>query len=73
MVTWKTLDEIAEHLKASASTVYKLKQRGVIRGYRVGRNLRFDLEEVDLDIKKSGACPSATENGRGESDQSEVC
>lgn len=55
MVNWKTLAEISEHLKTSTSTVYKLKERGVIRGYRVGRNLRFDPDEVDEDIKRANA------------------
>ena len=53
MVTqWKTLAQVAEHLQLPEATVYKLKERGQIRGYRVGRSLRFDLEEVDADIKK---------------------
>ena len=51
MAKWMTLAEIARYLRTSPSTVYKLKARGKIRGYRVGRNLRFDQDEVDADIK----------------------
>ena len=49
---WKTVTQVAEHLQLPEATVYKLKERGKIRGYRVGRSLRFDLNEVDADIKK---------------------
>jgi putative molybdopterin biosynthesis protein len=51
MAKWMTLAEVARYLRTSPSTVYKLKARGKIRGYRVGRNLRFDRDEVDADIK----------------------
>ena len=51
---WKTLAQVAEYLQLSEATIYKLKESGKIRGYRVGRNLRFDLSEVDADIKKGG-------------------
>lgn len=53
MVQWMTLHEVAAYLSISPSTVYKLKARGRIRGYRVGRNLRFDRAEVDADVKRS--------------------
>jgi putative molybdopterin biosynthesis protein len=53
MAKWMTLAEVAEYLSTSPSTVYKLKARGKLRGYRVGRNLRFDRDEVDADIKKT--------------------
>ena len=52
MIEWMTLSEVAKYLRISASTAYKLKERGVIRGYRVGRNLRFDRVEVDADVKR---------------------
>jgi excisionase family DNA binding protein len=48
-----TVEEIARHLRTSSSTVYKLKERGEIRGYRVGRQILFDPDEVDEDIKQS--------------------
>ncbi len=60
MVTWKTVHEIARHLRTSPSTVYKLKERGVIRGYRAGRTLLFDPDEVDEDIKRANKKPPPT-------------
>jgi excisionase family DNA binding protein len=53
MAKWMTLEEVSEYLSTSPSTVYKLKARGKLRGYRVGRNLRFDRDEVDADVKKT--------------------
>lgn len=53
MVNWLTVEEIARHLRTSPSTVYKLKERGEIRGYRVGRQILFDPDEVDEDIKRA--------------------
>jgi excisionase family DNA binding protein len=53
MAKWMTLREVARYLRTSPSTVYKLKARGKLRGYRVGRNLRFDRDEVDADVKKT--------------------
>jgi hypothetical protein len=44
----------------------------VIRGYRVGRNLRFDLEEVDEDIKRSAARPVRAEIGREEDEDTKA-
>jgi excisionase family DNA binding protein len=63
MTTWFTVTEIARHLRTSPSTVYKLKERGEIRGYRVGRQILFDPDEVDEDIKRSEQkkSPSAAE------------
>jgi excisionase family DNA binding protein len=48
---WLTLSDVAKYLRLPASTVYKLKASGKIRGYRVGRNLRFDRAEVDADVR----------------------
>jgi excisionase family DNA binding protein len=58
MAKWMTLAEVATYLSTSRSTVYKLKARGRIRGYRVGRNLRFDRDELDVDIKRKIPKPS---------------
>lgn len=54
MTKWLTIEEIARHLRTTSSTVYKLKERGQIRGYRAGRQLLFDPDEVDADIKSGG-------------------
>jgi excisionase family DNA binding protein len=65
MADWMTLKQVAKYLKTSPSTVYKLKARGKIRGYRVGRNLRFDRAEVDADIKKKKRNMRSSTSRRG--------
>lgn len=42
-----TLDELAEYLKLSKSTVYKLVGEGKIPGQKVGRHWRFSKEGID--------------------------
>ena len=61
MAEWMTLRDVADYLSIPPSTVYKLKARGKIRGYRVGRNLRFDRVEVDADVKRTNSKASPKE------------
>jgi excisionase family DNA binding protein len=76
MIKWLTVEEIARHLRTTPSTIYKLKERGDIRGYRAGRNLLFDVEEVDADIKRRniGAkkAPGKQDGGPADANQREV-
>lgn len=53
MAEWMTLLQVAEYLSIPASTLYKLKAKGALRGYKVGRSLRFDRTEVDADVKRT--------------------
>ncbi len=47
MINWYTLDEISGHLKVSQASLYKLAQSGEIPAVKIGRNWRFDPQEVD--------------------------
>ena len=42
-----TIRELAEYLKLSLSTTYKLAQEGKIPGQKVGKHWRFRKETVD--------------------------
>ena len=42
-----TIDELAEYLKLSKSTLYKLCQAGKIPGQKVGRHWRFHKAVID--------------------------
>lgn len=42
-----TIDELAEYLKTSKSTLYKLAQERRIPGQKVGRHWRFRKEAID--------------------------
>lgn len=73
MTNWLTVEELARHLRTVPSTIYKLKQRGQIRGYRVGRQILFDVDEVDADIKsEKRKKPSGQKTGAGDADQHAV-
>lgn len=42
-----TIDELAEYLKLSKSTLYKLAQEGKVPGQKVGRHWRFRKQTID--------------------------
>ena len=52
MDKWLTLEQIAEYLQMSTSSIYKMAQKGKIPAYKVGRQWRFRKEEIDAWIKK---------------------
>jgi excisionase family DNA binding protein len=52
MDKWLTLEQIAEYLQMSTSSIYKMAQKGKIPAYKVGRQWRFRKEEIDKWIEK---------------------
>jgi len=42
-----TIDELAEYLKISKSTLYKLAQEGALPGQKVGKHWRFHKDTID--------------------------
>lgn len=42
-----TIDALAEYLKISRSTLYKLVQEGKLPGQKVGKRWRFHREAID--------------------------
>jgi len=51
MDKWLTLEQIAEYLQMSASSIYKMAQGGKIPSYKVGRQWRFRKDEIDAWVK----------------------
>lgn len=47
-----TIDELAEYLKISKSTLYKLVQEGEVPGQKVGRHWRFSRRVIDRWIER---------------------
>ncbi|MGN1350133.1 MAG: substrate-binding domain-containing protein [Anaerovoracaceae bacterium] len=45
--------EVAEILHVSKSTIYELLKKGELNSYKVGRNLRFSREDIDLYMNKA--------------------
>jgi len=44
MDKWLTVEQIAEYLQMSTSSIYKMAQRGKIPAYKVGKQWRFRRE-----------------------------
>jgi excisionase family DNA binding protein len=45
--TLMTLQEVAEYLRVTRSTIHRLLQRNQIPAFRIGRHWRFNVEEID--------------------------
>jgi excisionase family DNA binding protein len=65
-----TPSEVAALLKIHLKTVYKLAERGVIPGNRIGRSWRFSRNDV-LELVSSKSM-SLSDNGDNESKESAV-
>jgi excisionase family DNA binding protein len=48
-----TIDELADYLKVSKSTLYKLAQQGRVPGQKVGKHWRFNKQAIDDWISSS--------------------
>ena len=53
-----TVDEVANYLKLSKITVYKLTQKGDIPGFRIGSSWRYNREKID-EIARVGTTKTA--------------
>lgn len=60
-----TMDELAEYLKISKSTLYKLTQEGKLPGQKVGKRWRFHKGVVDQWLGKAGEHAPPTPKRRG--------
>ena len=48
-----TVQDVADILKIAKNTVYELIKRGELNSYKVGRKVRFTLEDVEFYIENS--------------------
>ncbi len=53
MVKIITAKELAQFLKLSEPTIYKLDSRGEIPGFKIGDSWLFELEEIQKLIRES--------------------
>jgi len=52
MGNWLTLEQIAQYLQISTSSIYKMAQAGKIPAYKVGRQWRFKKDGIDRWVEK---------------------
>ena len=45
--TMMTMQEVADYLRVTRSTVHRLLRRNEIPAFRIGRHWRFNLAEID--------------------------
>lgn len=55
-----TIDELAEYLKLSKSTLYKLCQAGKIPGQKIGRHWRFRRAVIDRWLDRTHSTKEAS-------------
>lgn len=53
-----TIDDLADYLKVSKSTLYKLAQGGKVPGQKVGKHWRFRKETIDQWLDKANDLPA---------------
>lgn len=58
LTTVLTIEELADYLKISKSTLYKLAQEGALPGQKVGRHWRFHREAVDQWLRQEPSKPT---------------
>ena len=44
---WLSVDDIAQHLGVSKETIYRWAEKGKIPSHKVGRQWKFNLQQVD--------------------------
>ncbi len=47
MIKWLNLDDLGSYLQVSKATLYKMAQRGLIPGVKLGKSWRFDQAQID--------------------------
>ncbi len=59
---WLTVNELAAYLKMGRTRLYTMAQKGNIPGNKIGKQWRFDREEIDEWIKSGRAEKSGKKN-----------
>jgi excisionase family DNA binding protein len=50
-----TVNELAEYLRVHRSTIYRLLKKGLLPGFKIGSDWRFNVEVIDQWRMKQGA------------------
>ncbi|MBV8139758.1 MAG: helix-turn-helix domain-containing protein [Deltaproteobacteria bacterium] len=50
-----TVNELAEYLRVHRSTIYRLLKKGLLPGFKIGSDWRFNVEVIDKWRMKQGA------------------
>jgi excisionase family DNA binding protein len=58
---WMSVSEIAVHLGVAAITIYRWLEKGHIPAHRVGKQWRFNQNEIDAWVKSGNASEDAAD------------
>jgi excisionase family DNA binding protein len=64
MTNWLTLEEASQYLKMGKSTLYDLARKEKLPAHKMGREWRFDADELDMWLKKPNVLNVASEGLR---------
>ena len=64
-VRYLTVEEVAEVMRVSKMTVYRLLHSGELPGVRVGRSFRVPQDALDAYLRSSSTVPPREERGEG--------
>lgn len=59
---WLTIDELAEYLKISKETIYKMAKRKDLPCSKIGNQWRFKKEIIDQWLVSQGDSPTTTQD-----------
>lgn len=64
-VRYLTVEEVAEVMRVSKMTVYRLLHSGDLPGVRVGRSFRVPQDALEAYLRSSSTVPLPEERGEG--------
>jgi excisionase family DNA binding protein len=64
MTNWLTLEEASQYLKMGKSTLYDLARKEKLPAHKMGREWRFDADELDRWLKRPDELSVASEGLR---------
>ena len=53
-MAYVTADKVAEHFGLPKNAIYKMAREGTIPSYKLGRTVRFVIEEIEDATRKGG-------------------
>ena len=58
-----TVAEVADHMRVSSMTVYRLIKSGSLKAVRVGKNYRIRAADLDMNLQSSSVTRNGAERG----------
>jgi excisionase family DNA binding protein len=66
VTAWMTVEQVAEYLQLSAAKVYELVRASDLPGYPIGKQWRFDQNEIDTWVRSKNPKRASRRELKGE-------